>query len=152
MGVADVTGRYWVGGAVTAAVPGDRVALGFYNIDIHPIAGCSYDPSILTNTSLPFFIPLRALTSSASHNLLVSGRALAQDFYTASATRTHVTEFHTGVAAMIAALFCWEKKVWVWDVVGNDTLVGELQGRIRRVMPLEWTINGSLHPGNTSID
>lgn len=106
LGVEDVTGVYREGGAVTARVFEDRVALGYYNIDIHPLQDCSYE-DVPSNTSLPFFLPLRALLTSAADNLVVAGRAMAQSFHAAAATRTHATEFHSGVAAFhTAALLC----------------------------------------------
>ena len=57
----------------------DRVALGSYDVDIHPLVGCDY-PSYMKEyyPILPYFIPLRALTNVKYENLLVAGKTMAQ--------------------------------------------------------------------------
>ncbi len=79
-------------------------------MDIHSIKNCTYDyyPS---QTPLPFFLPARAFTNKKISNLIVAGRAMAQEFYTSSATRTHVTEFNSGVSSILMATYLIGKKI-----------------------------------------
>jgi hypothetical protein len=83
---------------------GDRLSLGFYNMDLHSITGCAYDP-YGQNIPLPFFLPARAFTNSKIKNLITAGRAMAQEFNASMATRTHSTEFSSGVASILMATY-----------------------------------------------
>ncbi|MEO0529972.1 MAG: FAD-dependent oxidoreductase, partial [Planctomycetota bacterium] len=48
----------------TGTVFRDRVALGAYPADIHPLVGYEYPPHVLENhPTLPFYVPIRALTN-----------------------------------------------------------------------------------------
>lgn len=80
----------------------DRVSIGMYNMDLHAIKGCEYD-EFPSKTPLPFFIPLRALSNQDISNMIPIGRAIAQEFYTSSATRTPTTEIGIGASSMIVA-------------------------------------------------
>jgi hypothetical protein len=61
MKVSDISGTF---PPLTGTVFDDRVALGYYSVDIHPLFNCSY-PSYMTQTHppLPYFIPFKALTN-----------------------------------------------------------------------------------------
>lgn len=41
---ADITGIYTPGGSLTAVPFADRMSIGMYNMDIHSIDGCVYEP------------------------------------------------------------------------------------------------------------
>jgi hypothetical protein len=73
----DVTGKFVPDVKLTSTEFSDRIALGYYNMDIHSIKNCQYD-SYPQNEPLPFFLPLRAFTNNKVSNLIVAGRAMAQ--------------------------------------------------------------------------
>lgn len=79
-------------------------------MDLHGIKGCPYDyyPSTFP---LPFFLPARAFTNSQISNLIVAGRAMAQEFNASMATRTHSTELSSGVASVLMATYMVGKKM-----------------------------------------
>lgn len=86
-------------------------------MDVHSIKNCNYDP-YPQNESLPFFIPARALINRKIQNLIVSGRAMAQEFYASTATRTHTTEFSVGVASILMAAYMSSKNInSTWKMV-----------------------------------
>ncbi len=86
----DITGNYKPGGSLIATAFDDRVAIGMYNMDVHSINNCTYG-SYPQNYPLPFFLPLRAFSNKDIDNLITTGRAMAQEFFVSSATRTHAT-------------------------------------------------------------
>ena len=71
-------------------------------MDLHQVKGCSYD-EFPSKIPLPFFIPLRALSNKDISNMLTIGRAMAQEFYVSSATRTPTTEIASGASSMLVA-------------------------------------------------
>ncbi len=62
--IHDITGKFELDSKVTGTAFYDRVALGAYNPDIHPILNCTYpDYMHIEYPPLPYFIPYRALTN-----------------------------------------------------------------------------------------
>lgn len=113
----DVSGIYEEGGNLTAPIFVDRISIGMYNMDLHQIKGCKYD-DFASKIPLPFFIPLRALSNIDISNMLVIGRAIAQDFYVSSATRTPTTEIGIGASSMIIATFMLSSNInSVWNLI-----------------------------------
>ena len=55
------------------------------------------------NSTIPFYIPFRALTVAGAPNLLVAGKNMATSFLTNSVTRLHPNEWASGTAAGVAA-------------------------------------------------
>lgn len=125
----------------------DRIAIGAYDADIHPMAG-SYPAYVYSHPSvLPYFLPIRALTNRDVANLLVTGKTMAQSFMVNAATRLHPIEFSSGIAAGASAALMSANR---WH---NRQLVAEVakvQARIRRYAPLEWTIGGQRYPAAAS--
>ncbi|WP_165248225.1 FAD-dependent oxidoreductase [Paludisphaera soli] len=123
----------------------DRVALGAYPSDVHPISTCSMPAYIVSaHDTLPFYIPFRSLTNETFGNLLVAGKTMAQSFLANAATRLHPIEWSSGTAAGVAAA----------DMARNgrssrDELeqIEQLQALVRAKTPTEWTIEGKLYPG-----
>lgn len=116
----------------------DRVALGAYAADVHPLSGCSY-PALdsASDDTLPYYLPYRALTNRDFDNLLVAGKTMAQTFLANSATRLHPPEWSSGCAAGVAAAYLAE--------TGKTTRQGlqaieTIQQRVARHTPIEWTI------------
>ena len=116
----------------------DRVALGAYAADIHPLRGCDYPDHVMENhATLPFYIPYRSLTNRDCKNLLVAGKTMAQSFLANSATRLHPIEWSSGCAAGAAAAYLAE--------AGKSThqgyeAVAEIQSIVRRHTPIDWTL------------
>jgi hypothetical protein len=125
----------------TGTVFPDRVALGAYAADIHPIVGCTYPPYVHENhATLPFYIPLRALTNERFENLLVAGKTMAQTFVANSATRLHPIEWSSGTAAGVLAA----------DMVRTGETAAEacadaerLRRRVAKYTPVDWTIDAT---------
>lgn len=135
---ADLTGP---AAQKTGTVFPDRIALGAYPADIHPISGCSL-PAYLTaaHDTLPFCIPFRALTHGELDNMLVAGKTMAQSFLANSATRLHPIEWSTGTAAGVAAAHMADRGLSTRQAFAA---IAELQDLIRRQTPIDWTLPGS---------
>ena len=122
----------------TGAVFPDRVALGAYPADIHPISGCDMPAYCRSaHDTLPFCIPFRALTHRELGNLLVAGKTMAQSFLANSATRLHPIEWSTGTAAGVAAA---RMATAGWTSRQALAAIEELQGEISKKTPLDWTL------------
>jgi len=116
----------------------DRIALGAYPVDIHPMAGVIYPDYIHREYDVaPFTIPFRALTNDRLGNLLVAGKTMAQSFLANSATRLHPTEWSTGIAAGVSAAMMAEREMTSRDLLKSIT---ELQSRVRKATPIDWTM------------
>ena len=122
----------------TGTVFPDRVALGAYPADIHPISGCDMPAYCRSaHDTLPFCIPFRALTHRELGNLLVAGKTMAQSFLANSATRLHPIEWSTGTAAGVAAA---RMATAGWTSRQALAAIEELQGEISKKTPLDWTL------------
>jgi hypothetical protein len=132
---ADLTGP---AGAKTGTVFPDRIALGAYPADVHPISGCTMPEYVVAaHDTLPFCIPFRALTHRELGNLLVAGKTMAQSFLANSATRLHPIEWSTGTAAGVAAAHM--------AATGRDSrealaAIEELQSLVKAKTPIDWTL------------
>lgn len=136
--IADVTGRAFE----------DRVAIGLYNVDIHPVRNCKYPDYIYKYYPiLPFFIPFRSLTNSKIKNLLVGGRSMAQDFLTNSATRLHPIEWSSGISVGISASFMIKNNIYDTRVI-YEKKMRDLQKEIAKHTPICWTIENNTYPLN----
>ena len=91
----------------------DTVAIGapqpLFGYDVHVQHKCNYPRYIsstvrIPNSTVPFFIPFRALTVAGAPNLLVAGKSMATSFLTQSVTRLHPNEWASGTAAGVAAV------------------------------------------------
>jgi hypothetical protein len=122
----------------------DRIALGAYSADIHPVLTCTFPSYIYSgHETLPFCIPFRALTNERFGNLLVAGKTMAQSFLANSATRLHPIEWSTGTAAGVSAAAMSKNG---WSARQAFEHVTELQDLIKEKTPIDWTINGQTYP------
>jgi len=122
----------------TGTVFPDRVALGAYPADIHPISGCDMPAYCeAAHDTLPFCIPFRALTHRDLSNLLVVGKTMAQSFLANSATRLHPIEWSTGTAGGVAAAHMARTGRSSREALAA---IGELQAEIRQKTPIDWTL------------
>ena len=123
----------------------DRVAIGLYSADMHPMAGCAYPDYLLHDWDpLPFYIPLRALTNRDVTNLLVAGKTMAQSFRANEATRLHPIEISSGMAAGAAAA-----TMSSGGFASTNDLVAayaKVQGAAKKYTPIDWTIDGVTYP------
>ena len=122
----------------------DRVAIGAYPADIHGVVTCTMPAYVHAHDeTLPYYIPLRALTNGDFSNLLVAGKTMAQSFLTNSATRLHPIEWSSGTAAGVVAASMASRGDGSRQALGR---VAELQARIRARTPIDWTIDGVRYP------
>ncbi len=135
---ADLTGP---AGAKTGTIFPDRIALGAYPADVHPISGCRMPGYVVAaHDTLPFCIPFRALTHRELGNLLVAGKTMSQSFLANSATRLHPIEWSTGTAAGVAAA---HMAATGRTSRGALAAIGELQDLVRAKTPIDWTLPAS---------
>ena len=121
----------------------DRIALGAYPVDIHPMADRKYPAYIYEEyDTAPFTIPFRALTNDRFGNLLVAGKTMAQSFLANSATRLHPIEWSTGTAAGVAAATMARRKLEASQMFEQ---VSELQRLVRAKTPIDWTQPEAIH-------
>lgn len=123
----------------------DRVAIGLYNGDIHPLRTCDYPAYLYEEVNaLPFFIPLRALTNKTVDNLLVAGKTMAQSFQANAAIRLHPIEYSSGIGAGAAAA-----TMVLQELDDTQALLesyADVQARVVRYAPINWTIAGAQYP------
>ncbi|QEG32899.1 FAD-dependent oxidoreductase [Bythopirellula goksoeyrii] len=116
----------------------DRIALGAYAADIHPLVSCTYPAHTkAAHDTLPFYLPFRALTHYRFDNLLVAGKTMAQSFLANSATRLHPIEWSTGTAAGVAAAYMAETGKNSRQALEQ---IHEVQRRVKEFTPIDWTI------------
>ena len=124
--------------ARTGTVFPDRIALGAYPADIHPVATCRMPAyAVAAHDSLPFMIPFRALTHRDLSNLLVAGKTMAQSFLANSATRLHPIEWSSGTACGIAAAEMARTGRSSAELLDD---IGRLQERVATATPIDWTM------------
>ncbi|WP_435022131.1 FAD-dependent oxidoreductase [Tundrisphaera sp. TA3] len=122
----------------------DRIALGAYPADIHPVTGCDFPSYVHAhNDTLPFCIPFRALTNERYGNMMVAGKTMAQSFMANSATRLHPIEWSTGTASGVIAAFMARENLDSRAAFGR---IGEIQALVRAKTPIDWTIDGKVYP------
>ena len=133
-------------------IPYDRMCLGAYNVDVHPMPRCKYPAHIYKNYPvLPYYIPLRAMTNRDIDNLLVVGKPMAQTFLVNSATRLHPVEFSSGQAAGIASAYAIQSRIRnVGDLLRDDHLRA-VQAMVTSITPTAWTVNGTQYPDESTF-
>ena len=127
----------------------DRAGTTVYDYDIHALEGRklrSEDAGIYwAEHPKPFFIPIRSLSNDSISNLIVSGKCMAQTFRASAATRLQPGEAVSGTAAGVVAAYCALQKQDMHKVI-EQKLYPEIQARVSRYQPLEWTIEGERYP------
>ena len=122
----------------------DRVALGAYPADIHPVTTAEFPAYVHAGAeTLPYYVPFRALTNDALGNLLVAGKTMAQAFMVNSATRLHPIEWSSGTAAGVAAA---DMAAHRRDSRAELAEIAHLQGLVKVRTPIDWTIDGQIVP------
>ena len=125
----------------------DRMCIGCYDVDIHPMVNCSY-PSYMTeyHPILPYYIPLRAMTNRDIDNLIVTGKTMAQSVLVNSAVRLHPVEFSAGQAAGVAGAYAVQNKLQNVADMLEETHLKRVQTIVKQFTPTSWTINGTRYP------
>lgn len=116
----------------------DTVAIGapqpLFGYDVHkPPKGCSLpryisDAMRIPNSTIPYFVPFRALTVAGAPNMLVAGKSMATSFLTNAVTRLHPNEWSSGTAAGVAAIVMSELNLTSTEMAANAS---KLQDRLR---------------------
>ena len=122
----------------------DRIALGAYPADIHPLVTCKFPDYVYRfHDTLPFYIPFRALTNERVENMLVAGKTMAQSFMANSATRLQPTEWSTGTAAGVAAAYMATTGKTSQQALES---IEEIQELVKEKTPIDWSVpEGALH-------
>ncbi len=116
----------------------DVIAIGDYPADVHGILNCSFPVDISRISTVPYFLPFRALTNADVTNLLVCGKTMAQSFHANSATRLHPVEWSSGAAAGVVSSFM--SGHGVLSSVEVFEHIREVQQRVRKFNPLDWKL------------
>lgn len=122
----------------------DSVAIGAYVMDFHFPRTCEMPQYIKDikckseESTLPFYIPFRALTNRDVSNLLVAGKTMAQSFVANSATRLQPIEWSAGIGAGAAAAHMAQTGKTSTLTAHREEMAG-IQNRIRKHAPIEWT-------------
>lgn len=117
----------------------DRIALGAYAADIHPLHDATL-PEYLkaAHDTLPFHIPFRALTHHQFGNLLVAGKTMSQSFLANSATRLHPIEWSTGTAAGVVAAHMAKHGKTSREEYDS---IEEIQQLVKEHTPIDWDLS-----------
>lgn len=121
----------------------DRIGIGSYVADFHGLLTCKLPDYMNKSLTLPFFIPFRALTNKAFDNLLVAGKTMAQSFHANAATRLHPIEWHSGVAAGVAAAHMNQYQISSELALKN---IGDIQTKVSKYQPINWTLGARVFP------
>ncbi len=125
-------------GAKTGRVFADRIALGAYVADVHPIMNCEcHGAGKDANRTLPFYLPFRALTNDRYGNLLVAGKTMAQTFLANSATRLHPIEWSSGTAAGVVAAWMSQNESTTSDAWKR---ISEIKPLVTQFTPTDWQV------------
>jgi hypothetical protein len=133
IGPKDITGEQFA----------DRVGIGSYVADFHGLTTCKLPVYMNRSETLPFFIPFRALTNKAFDNLLVAGKTMAQSFHANAATRLHPIEWHSGIAAGVAAAHMFQYQISSKLALES---IRDIQTRISKHQPINWTLGTRVYP------
>jgi hypothetical protein len=125
----------------------DRLCIGCYNVDIHPMVKCTY-PKYMSESYplLPYYIPLRAMTNRDIDNLIVIGKTMAQSFLVNSATRLHPVEFSIGQAAGVVGSYAVQNNLQSVAEMLSEEHLKRVQSMVKEFTPTSWTINGTRYP------
>jgi hypothetical protein len=125
----------------------DRLCIGCYNVDIHPMVNCTYPAYMTANYPiLPYYTPLRAMTNRDIDNLIVIGKTMAQSFLVNSATRLHPVEFSIGQAAGVVGSYAVQNKLQSVAQMLQEDHLKRVQTIVKEFTPTSWTINGKRYP------
>jgi hypothetical protein len=125
----------------------DSVGIGYYRIDLHPSTGGN---NYIDVGSLPFQIPLSALTPVRMENLLPGCKNIGATHITNGCYRLHPVEWSIGEAVGALAAFCLENKTTPRQV-RRKHLAEFQQTLIDRGVELEWPDDFALAEGDPHI-
>lgn len=128
---------------VTGEQFSDRIGIGSYVADFHGLTTCKLPAYMNKSNTLPFFIPFRALTNKAFDNMLVAGKTMAQSFHANAATRLHPIEWHSGIAAGVAAAHMNQYQISSELALQN---IADIQTRVSKHQPINWTLGARIFP------
>jgi hypothetical protein len=120
--------------AARAAQFDDSVGIGYYAMDLH---ACDPEPKL--PSSKPYQIPLTALMSRNTANLMAAAKNIGTTHFTNGAYRLHPTEWAIGVAAGEAAHEALAAAVPLHEIAQEPTRLRRLQLELIGLgQPLIW--------------
>lgn len=127
----------------------DSVGVGFYRIDLHPsIGGDNY----IDVESLPFQIPLGALISPFTDNLLPVCKNIGTTHITNGCYRLHPIEWNIGESVGHLVAFCLKHQVTPQQVREDAALLKGYQNVLKEQgIEIEWAKNLKLEEGDPHI-
>jgi hypothetical protein len=118
----------------------DSVGIGSYSMDLHPCVG-NPNASHYAPTK-PFQIPLGALLSTTTTNLIAACKNIGTTHLTNGAYRLHPIEWAIGAAAAVLANYCFDHQVSPQEVVEDRWHVWCLQYHlVERGCPIVWAVD-----------
>jgi hypothetical protein len=127
----------------------DSVGIGWYPIDIHPVAG---EVGVSCRTK-PYQIPLGALLPIRISNLVAAAKNIGTTHISNGCYRLHPVEWNIGESAGALAAFSIQHHVaprMVWD---DSTLLASFQSALLADgIPLAWTVDVPIgHPAFMAV-
>lgn len=114
----------------------DAVGVGWYGIDIHPN---DHEKKLPPAATKPFQVPLGALISADTDNLLAACKNIGTTHITNGCYRLHPIEWNIGEAAGLLATRCLRSKQTPQQVRASEKDVLDLQRElVRRGVPIFW--------------
>ena len=122
----------------------DSVGVGWYPIDIHPVAG---DVGVSCRTR-PFQIPLGALLPIRISNLIAAAKNIGTTHISNGCYRLHPVEWNVGESAGVLAAFSVQRAIAPRAVRDDNALLESFQSTLLNDgIPLAWLIDVPIdHP------
>lgn len=116
----------------------DSVGIGWYPIDIHPVAG---DVGVSCRTK-PFQIPLGSMLPIRTRNLIAAGKSIGTTHVSNGCYRLHPVEWNIGESAGILAAYALNHSLAPRDIwEAPETLADFQRTLLSEGIPLAWIID-----------
>ena len=116
----------------------DSVGIGWYPIDIHPVAG---DVGVSSRTH-PFQIPLGALLPVRISNLIAASKNIGTTHISNGCYRLHPVEWNIGESAGVLAAFSIQRAIAPRTLLEEDSLLQSFQATLLTDgIPLAWLVD-----------
>lgn len=127
----------------------DSVGIGFYRIDLHPSVG---GDNYIDVESLPFQIPLGALISINTDNLLPVCKNIGTTHITNGCYRLHPIEWNIGESVGNLLAYCLKQNLTPRQVRNDAYLLADFQNfLIEKGIEVEWPAGLKLEEGDPHI-
>ncbi len=127
----------------------DSVGIGFYRIDLHPSVG---GDNYIDVESLPFQIPLGALISTNTENLLPVCKNIGTTHITNGCYRLHPIEWNIGESVGNLLGYCLKQNLTPRQVRNDAFLLADFQRfLVEKGIEIEWPADLKLEEGDPHI-